>query len=125
MPELLDELNVAKGGGILKRTIKSYQKADLLVLDVWLIRPLTGQESYDLLEIEEARCQKGSMVFCTQYEPADWYARINPDPETDSPISDAIMDQIIHNSYDILIDEKVSIREPHGLKSTRKEAQTS
>ena len=62
---------MAKGCGILKKTIKSYQKADLPVLDEWLIRPLTGQESCDLLEIVEARCQKGSMVFCTQYKPAD------------------------------------------------------
>ena len=47
---------------------------------------LTPQESYDLLEIAESRCEKGSVIFCTQYEPDDWYARISPDPNIDTPM---------------------------------------
>lgn len=43
------------------------------------------------------------MIFCTQYDPDEWYERITPDPNVDSPISEAIMDWIIHNSYDVLI----------------------
>ena len=121
MPELLDELSVAKGCGTLKKTIKSYQKVDLLILDEWLIRTLTPQESYDLLEIAESRCEKGSMIFCTQYDPDEWYERITPDPNVDSPISEAIMDRIIHNSYDVLIQGKISMRERHGLKASQKE----
>ena len=120
MPELLDELSVAKGCGTLKKTIKSYQKVDLLILDEWLIRTLTPQESYDLLEIAESRCEKGSMIFCTQYDPDEWYERITPDPNVDSPISEAIMDRIIHNSYDVLIQGKISMRERHGLKASQK-----
>jgi len=64
MPELLDELNVAKGCGTFKKTIKLYRKVDLLILDEWFIRTLATQESYDLLEIIEAWCQKGAIIFC-------------------------------------------------------------
>ena len=94
------------------------QPADLLILDEWLIRPLPPQESYDMLEIVEARCHK-STIFCTQYESEGWYTRIDPNPESDSPVSEAIMDRIIHNAYEVLVDGRVSMRERKGLKATR------
>ena len=46
MPELLDELNIARSNGSLKKLMKTYKKVELLILDEWLIRPLTSQESY-------------------------------------------------------------------------------
>jgi len=118
MPELLDELNIARGCGDLPKLLKGYKKVDLLIIDEWLIRCLTPQESYDLLEIMEARCGQQpsrSMILCTQYEPEGWYRRINPDPESDSPISEAIMDRIIHNAFDVTVGGRISMRERHGL----------
>lgn len=50
-------------------------KYHLLILDKWLIRYPMPQESCNLLEVIEARCSKGSIIFCTQYEPGDWYRR--------------------------------------------------
>jgi len=116
MPELLDELNIARSNGSLKKLMKAYKKVELLILDEWLIRPLTSQESYDLLEIAEARSSR-STIFCTQYQPEGWYTRIDPDPESQSPISEAIMDRIIHNSYEILVEGRVSMRERKGLRA--------
>ena len=116
MPELLDEITIARSSGELKKLLTAYKKVDLLILDEWLIRPLTPQEAYDLLEIVEARC-KHSMLFCTQYQPEGWYTRIDPNPESDSPVSEAIMDRIIHNSYEIMVEGRVSMRERNGLRA--------
>ena len=71
---------------------------------------------HDLLEIVEARCKR-SMLFCTQYQPEGWYTRIDPNPESDSPVSEAIMDRIIHNSYGIMVEGRVSMRERKGLRA--------
>ena len=80
LPELLEEMSLARAAGELKNTVKIYRKADLLILDEWLIRRLTPQESYDLLELVEARCDHGATIFCTQYDTGEWYERITPAP---------------------------------------------
>ena len=112
MPELLDELTLARAENDFKKAVKAYGKVDLLILDEWLMRPLTTQQFI------EARTKHGATIICTQYDPySDWYERLNTAPSQDSPISDAIMNRIYHNSYVVSVEGKVSMRARHGLKT--------
>lgn len=119
MSELLDELNIARANGNEKKVVDSYCRADLLIIDDWLIKTLNQQQAFDLLEIIEGRSRQKfgheSMIICSQYDFEGWYNRINPNPDNDSPVTEAIMDRIIHKSHKMFIKGDVSMRERHGL----------
>jgi DNA replication protein DnaC len=111
LPDLLEELAIARGEGIYKKVMKAYKKADLLILDEWLLTSLRENEARDLLEIVESRHQVASTVFCSQFDIQGWYEKIG-----EGTLADAILDRIIHDSYNIFIDGETSMRERHGIK---------
>jgi DNA replication protein DnaC len=111
LPDILNELSVARGEGIFQKVMQGYKKTDLLILDEWLLTPLTDSESRDLLEIVEARHGRCSTIFSSQFDPAGWQIKIG-----EGPLAEAILDRIIHDSYTILIDGEESMRKHKGIK---------
>jgi DNA replication protein DnaC len=110
LPDLLNELAVARGEGSFIKTMKFYKKVSLLILDEWMLVPLTDFQSRDVLEIVEARHQTGSTIFCSQFSPEGWYSKIG-----ESTLADAILDRIVHDSYSIFIDGDDSMRRRKGI----------
>jgi DNA replication protein DnaC len=105
LPDLLDELSIGRGEGIFKKIMRDYKKIDLLILDEWLLTPLSASESRDLLEIVESRYSRCSTVFLSQFDVSGWITKF-----PDGPLSEAILDRIVHNSYSITIGGEESMR---------------
>ncbi len=110
LPDLLGELAIARGEGTYRKVIKAYKQVKLLILDEWLLFPLKESEARDLLEIVESRYKKASTIFCSQFEIGGWYHKIG-----EPTLADAISDRIVHDSYNIFIEGKTSMRERKGI----------
>ncbi|MCL2815644.1 MAG: IS21-like element helper ATPase IstB [Oscillospiraceae bacterium] len=110
LPEILEDLHIARGEGTYKKTLAAYKSYQLLIFDEWLLTPLTDAQTSDLFEIIESRYGERSTIFIAQSAPAGWYQMIG-----ESRITDAILDRIVHNSHNILIESTISMRERIGL----------
>jgi len=110
LPDLLDELSIARGEGVFQKVMHGYKKLDLLIIDEWLLIPLSTVESRDLLEIIEARHSRCSTIFASQFEVSGWHNKIS-----DTPLAEAILDRIVHNSFSVIIGGEESMRKRKGV----------
>ncbi len=112
LPELINDLLVAHGTEAYKKLMNQIKRVELLIIDEWLLLPLKTQEAHFVHEIIDARHQKRSTVFLSQFAPPGWHTKIKEDT-----LAEAILDRIVHDSYEIFIDGKESMRKHKGLKS--------
>lgn len=109
LPDLLGELAVARGEGRYQKAVKQYKLVKLLIIDEWLLFPISDTEARDVLDIVNARHKRASTIFCSQFAPEGWYHKIN-----EPTVAEAICDRIVHDSYTIVI-EGSGMRERKGI----------
>jgi DNA replication protein DnaC len=105
LPDLLSELAVARGEGRYRKCLKHYLNAKLLILDEWLLFPLSMEESRDLFDLIDVRHSEGSTILCSQFDVSGWHAKIG-----EPTLADALCDRIVHNAHKIIIGGKDSMR---------------
>ena len=112
------------GQMVTKRKIMAkYANPVVLILDEWLLLKPTNSEQRDIFELLHRRRKKSSTIFCSQYAFEEWYEQLGGG---DSPLADAIIDRIAHDSYRINItsidaEHDRSMREVYGLDKELRE----
>ena len=95
-PRLFETLQQARGDGSHLKTLTRLAKVQLLIIDDFLLTPLSDWERRDLLEIVEDRHQLSATVITSQCPIGDWHPNIG-----DPTLADAICDRLFHTAYKI------------------------
>lgn len=96
IPQLFQELSLARGDGSYPNLMKKLTKAKVLILDDIGLAPMTAPERRDLLEVIEDRHGLASTIVATQLPIEAWHENIR-----DPTIADAILDRLVHNAHRI------------------------
>ena len=107
----------------LIEVMAKYANPVLLILDEWMLLKPTETEQKDIFELLHRRRKKSSTIFCSQYVFEEWYDQLGGEA---SPLVDAIIDRIAHDSYQINItsidaEHDRSMREVYGLDRSLRE----
>jgi DNA replication protein DnaC len=94
VPRLLEELALARASGAYASLLGKLSRFDVLVLDDFLLNPLTDVERRDLLEVVEDRYDRTSTVITTQLPTKNWHEAL-----ADPTLADAICDRLVHNAH--------------------------
>jgi DNA replication protein DnaC len=111
-PRFFQELTVSRLNNGYTRLLKRLAKIDVLVLDDFGLAPLTDEQSRDLLEVVDDRCGKRPIIIASQLPPANWYSTI-----ASATIAEAILDRIVHSSYQLHMAGKSCRRAEFKLQS--------
>ena len=123
MNDLYIEADIAKEEHTYDKLLKKYAKPRLLIFDEWLLLKPSEEEARVILNVLHKRRDDSSAIFCSQYHKNEWYEQLGGE---ENPLSDAILDRILHDSYEINIvgvdsSRDISMREYYGLKPEEKE----
>jgi DNA replication protein DnaC len=113
VPRLLEELALARAAGEYGSLLGKLSRVHVLVLDDFLLNPMTDAERRDLLEVIEDRYDRSSTVITTQVPTKTWHEAL-----VDPTIADAICDRLVHNAHVLKLGGP-SIRRNKALQSEK------
>ena len=95
-PRLFQALDIARHTGKLPAFLKNLARQDLLLIEDFLLSPMTSEHRQDLFEILEDRYNLKATLITTQIPLPEWHNRIG-----DATLADAILDRLVHGAYTI------------------------
>ena len=96
LPRLLTELAIARADGSYPKLLASLAKTEVLIIDDFGLAKLSAENRRDLLEITEDRYGIRSTVITSQLPVENWHDIIG-----DPTLADAILDRLVHSSYQL------------------------
>ena len=115
-PRLFETLQQSRGDGTHLKALARLSRVQLLIIDDFLLTPLSDSERRDLLEVVEDRYQARATTIASQCPIKDWHPNIG-----DPTLADAIMDRLLHNAYKIEMRGDSMRTRRTGVKIERKE----
>ena len=107
-PRMLDELALARLDGRFQRLTASWARIDVLIIDDFLLRPLSADQTADVLEVIEDRAGLRSTIITSQLPIAMWHEAMG-----EPTVADAVLDRVLAHLHRIdLVGE--SMRRPEG-----------
>ena len=116
-PRLFETLQQSRGDGSHLKALARLSRVQLLIIDDFLLTPLSDIERRDFLEVVEDRYQAGATAIASQCPIKDWHPNIG-----DPTLADAIMDRLLHNAYKVEMRGDSMRTRRTGMKIERKEA---
>jgi len=96
--KMLQHLGGGRADGSLERRMTSYLRPDLLILDDFGLKPLSGSGPEDLYDVIAERYERGSLLLTSNRAPAewlDWFA--NP------LLASAGLDRLLHHAETLVL----------------------
>jgi DNA replication protein DnaC len=115
-PRLFETLQQSRGDGSHLKTLARLARVQLLIIDDFLLTPLSETERKDMLEVVEDRYQAGATIITSQCPTSDWHPNIG-----DPTLADAICDRLLHNAYKIELKGESMRKKQNAVKNGRKE----
>ena len=93
---LFRDLAMARADGSLRGLLARLSRIDVLVIDDWVMAPLSEPERRDFWEICEDRYQVRSTILTSQLPVSRWHEQVG-----DPTLADGILDRLVHNAHRI------------------------